>query len=110
MTPFSPTVGGVHVELGPGVTDLLWRMGEAAVTVELTIDFEHDATKHAVAFLGAGEPSLGYRCERVGDIDVWWRQRLALGPQAPRVTADIKPRRLLLDRVGKALEARADYA
>ena len=100
----------MHVELGPGVSDLLWRMGEAAVTVELTIDFEHDATKHAVAFMGAGEPSLGYRCQRVGDIDVWWRQRLVLGPQPPRITADIRPRRLQLARVGKALEARAEYA
>lgn len=46
----------MQVELGPGVVDLLWRMGEAAVTVELT------------------------------------------------------PRRLLVDRVGKVLSARADYA
>jgi hypothetical protein len=106
----SPTVDVVDVELGRGVTELLRRMGEAAVTVELTIDFEHDATKHAVAFIGPGEPSLGYRCQRVGGIDVWWRQRLALGPQAPRVTADIEPRRLLLDRVGTSLAARVDYA
>lgn len=100
----------MQVELGPGVADLLWRMGEAAVTVELTIDFEHDVTKQAVAFLGPGEPALGYRCHRVGDIDVWWRQRLVLATQAPRVTGDIQPRRLLVDRVGKALSARADYA
>ncbi len=100
----------MHVELGSGVADLLWRMGETAVTVELTIDFEHDATKEAVAFVGAGEPSLGYRCERVGGIDVWWRQRLVLATRAPRVAAEIRPRRLLVDRVGKSLSARADYA
>jgi len=85
-------------------------MGEAAVTVELTLDFEHDVTKHAVAFMGPGEPSLGYRCQRVGGIDVWWRQRLVLATREPRVTSDIRPRRLLVDRVGKALSARADYA
>jgi hypothetical protein len=85
-------------------------MGEAAVTVELTIDFEHDATKHAVAFLGAGEPALGYRCHRVDGIEVWWRQRLVLASREPKVTGDIRPRRLLVDRVGKALSARADYA
>ena len=39
----------MEVELGPGVADLLWRMGEAALTVELTIDVEHDATKDARA-------------------------------------------------------------
>ncbi len=99
----------MHVELGRGVTDLLWRMGEKAVTVELTIDFEHDATKDAVAFMGPGEPSLGYRCHRVDGIDVWWRQRLVLATREPRVTGDIRPRRLLVGRVGKFLSARADY-
>jgi len=99
----------MHVEFGPGVADLLWRMGERAVTVELTIDFEHDATKDAVAFMGPSEPSLGYRCQRVDGIDVWWRQRLVLATREPRVTGDIRPRRLLVDRVGKSLSARADY-
>lgn len=55
----SGTVSEVHVELGPGVADLPQRVGEAALTVELTIDFEHDATKDAVVFAGAAEPSLG---------------------------------------------------
>jgi len=99
----------MHVELGPGVADLLWRMGEGAVTVELTIDFEHDATKDAVAFMGPGEPSLGYHCHRVDGIDVWWRQRLVLATREPRVTGDIRPRRLQVDRVGDYLAARADY-
>jgi len=99
----------MEVELGPGVADLLWRMGEAALTVELTIDFEHDVTKHAVAFMGPGEPSLGYTCQRVDGIEVWWRQRLLLATE-PKVSVDIRPRRLLVDRVGKALSARADYA
>jgi len=99
----------MEVEFGPGVADLLRRMGEAALTVELTIDFEHDATKDAVAFMGPGEPSLGYRCQRVDGIDVWWRQRLVLATREPRVTGDIRPRRLLVGRVGKFLSARADY-
>ena len=100
----------MHVELGPGVVDLLWRQGEAALTVELTIDFEHDVTKHAVAFVGAGEAAFGYRCQQVDGIDVWWRQRLMLGGGEPRLTGDIRPRRLLVDRSGRALSARADYA
>jgi hypothetical protein len=100
----------VEVEFGAGVADLLWRMGEAAITVELTIDFEHDATKDAVVFMGPGEPTLGYRCQRVDGIDVWWRQRLLLAAGEPRLTSDVRPRRLLVDRVGKSLSARADYA
>lgn len=100
----------MEVELGPGVADLVWREGEVALTVELTIDFELDAQKDAVAFMGPGDPSLGYRCERVDGVEVWWRQRLVLATREPRVTDDIRPRRLLVDRVGKSLSARADYA
>ena len=100
----------VHVELGRGVADLLWRQGESALTVELTIDFEHDVTKHAVAFVGAGEPTLGFRCHRVDGIDVWWRQRFWLGGLEPRVAGEIRPRRLVVGRVGSALCASADYA
>jgi hypothetical protein len=100
----------VDVELGPGVADLLWRLGEAAVTVELTIDFENDATKEAVAFVGASDAAFGYRCQQVDGIEVWWRQRLVLSSREPRVSADVRPRRLLLDRVGESLGARADYA
>ena len=100
----------MRIELGPGVADLVWRMGEAAVTVELTLDFENDVTKEAVAFIGAGDAAFGYQCHRVDGIDVWWRQRLVLSNRQPRVSAEIRPRRLLVDRVGKSLAARADYA
>jgi len=100
----------MHVELGRGVADLVRRRGEAAVTVELTIDFENDVTKGAVAFVGAGEPELGYRCRRVDGIDVWWRQRLVLASREPGISDRIRPRRLVVDRVGRALAARADYA
>lgn len=100
----------MRVDLGPGVVDLVWRMGEAAVTVELTIDFENDAKKEAVAFTGAGEPALGYRCQQVDGIEVWWRQRLLLATREPRCSAEVRPRRLLIDRVGRSLAARADYA
>jgi hypothetical protein len=100
----------MEVELGRGVAELLRGEGEAALTVELTIDFELDAQKDAVAFVGPGDPSLGYRCERVDGVEVWWRQRLVLATREPRVTDDIRPRRLLVDRVGKCLTARAEYA
>jgi hypothetical protein len=100
----------MRVELGPGVADLLWRLGEAAITVEMTIDFEHDVTKHAVAFLGASEPGLGYECVAVDGIEVWWRQRLSTGFREPRLTSRIRPRRLVVGRAGRALSARVDYA
>jgi hypothetical protein len=100
----------MNVELGRGVAELLRGTGEAALTVELTIDFELDAQKDAVAFLGPGDPSLGYRCERVDGVEVWWRQRLVLATREPRVTGEIRPRRLLVDRVGRCLTARAEYA
>lgn len=97
------------MSVGPGVADLLWRLGEAALTVELTIDFENDVTKHAVAFPGAAEPRLGFECRRVGDLDVWWRQRLVLAG-TPRLSAEIRPRRLRVGRMGKALSVEAHYA
>jgi hypothetical protein len=100
----------MNVELGPGVADLLWRLGEAAITVETTLDFEHDVTKHAVAFFGAAEPSLGYECVAVNGIEVWWRQRLLTGMRDPKVTRRIRPRRLVVGRVGRALSAEVDYA
>jgi len=100
----------MRVELGPGVEDLLWRLGEDALTVEMTLDFEGDVQKQAVAFPGAGEPSLGFQRVRVGHVDVWWRQRLALASREPRVTTAVRPRRLIVGRVGRALSARASYA
>lgn len=100
----------MRVELQPGVADLLWRLGESALTVELTLDFEGDVLKNAVAFPGASEPSLGFQRVRVGDVDVWWRQRLALASREPRVTQAVRPRRVVVSRVGRALSASASYA
>jgi hypothetical protein len=100
----------VRVELRPGVEDLLWRMGEQALTVELTLDFEGDVFKQAVAFPGAGEPSLGFQRVRVGDVDVWWRQRFIFATREPQVTQAVRPRRLVVSRVGRALSASASYA
>jgi hypothetical protein len=100
----------IDVELGRGVVDLLRRLGEGAITVELTIDFENDVTKHAVAFPGAAEPAFGFQCQRVDGLDVWWRQRLVLASREPRVTGQVRPRRLFVGRVGRALSAEAAYA
>ena len=100
----------MDVELGPGVANLLQRHGEAALTVELTVDFELDARKTAIAFPGPSEPSLGFRCVRVDGLDVWWRQRLVVGAHGPRLTDAIRPRRLLGERVGDARSAQVDYA
>jgi hypothetical protein len=100
----------VRVELQPGVADLLWRMGEQALTVELTLDFEGDEFKQAVAFPGAGDPTLGFQRVRVGDVDVWWRQRFVFATREPQVTQAVQPRRLVVSRVGRALSASASYA
>ncbi len=100
----------MRVEFGRGVAELLQGLGEAAITVEMTLDFEHDVTKHAVAFVGASEPALGFQCMAVDGVDVWWRQRLVLAAGEPTVTTEIKPRRLLVARVGRALSAEVDYA
>jgi hypothetical protein len=63
-----------------------------------------------VAFPGAGEPSLGFQRVRVGDVDVWWRQRLVLASREAQVTSALRPRRLVVARVGQALSACASYA
>lgn len=115
MTPAAPLRtpgrnGLVRVELEPGVEDLLWRLGEDALTVELTLDFEGPVQKQAVAFPGPGEPSLGYERVRVGRLDVWWRQRVVLASIEPRVTSLPRPRRLVIGRVGRALSAQATYS
>jgi hypothetical protein len=100
----------VRIELGRGVADLVRRLGEGAITVEMTLDFENDVTKQAVAFVGASEPSLGFQRVAVDGVDVWWRQRLVLAAREPKVTTDIKPRRLLVARTGRALSAEVEYA
>jgi hypothetical protein len=38
------------INLSVGVAPLMRLLGESALTVELTIDFEHDVRKSAVAF------------------------------------------------------------
>jgi len=100
----------VRVELQPGVADLLWRMGEEALTVELTLDFEGDVFKQAVAFPGAGDPALGFQRIRVGEVDVWWRQRFVFATREPQVTQAVRPRHVVVSRVGRALSAVASYA
>lgn len=103
------TTSAPRVELEAGVEDLLWRLGADAVTVELTLDFEGPVLKQAVAFPGAGEPSLGYQRVQVGSLDVWWRQRVVLASIDPRVTTRPRPRRLVISRLGRALVADATY-
>ncbi|HEY3237926.1 MAG TPA: hypothetical protein VGL92_00080 [Acidimicrobiia bacterium] len=98
------------IDLAAGVAPLLRAMGESALTVELTIDFEFDVRKSAVAFPGPGEESLGYQRVGVDGLDVWWRQRLVLATREPSVTTRVRPRRLRVATVGRALSASADYA
>jgi hypothetical protein len=100
----------VRIDLAPGVAELVRRLGESSITVELTLDFEHDVMKTAVAFPGPSEPSLGYQLVHADGVDVWWRQRIVLGTRAPQVTARVRPRQLRVRAVGRALAASADYA
>jgi hypothetical protein len=100
----------VVIDLAAGVAPLMRAMGESALTVELTIDFEHDARKSAVAFPGPSEPSLGFQRVSVDGLDVWWRQRLVLAAREPRVTTRVRPRRLRVATLGRALSATAEYA
>ncbi|MGH9040232.1 MAG: hypothetical protein ACRDZ3_08375 [Acidimicrobiia bacterium] len=98
------------VDFSVGVLPLLRLLGESALTVELTIDFERDVRKEAVVFPGAAEAGLGFERVTIHGIDVWWRQRLLLGLLEPRVTTAVRPRRLRVATVGRALWATADYA
>ncbi len=98
------------IDLAEGVAPLLRVLGESALTVELTIDFEFDARKSAVAFPGASDPSLGFQLVRVDGLDVWWRQRLVGAAREPAVTTRVRPRRLRVATVGRALSATAEYA
>jgi hypothetical protein len=96
--------------LRPGVADLVRAQGEEAVSLELTLEFGNLVVKHAVAYPGPSEPDFGYSQVRVGNIDVWWRQRLVVPGRDPVVITSIRPRRVVVDRVGRALSALAHYA
>jgi hypothetical protein len=100
----------VRIHLDPDVMKLVRGLGEQAITVELTLDFEGDVLKSAVAFPGAAEPLLGFQRVTVDGLDVWWRQRLVLAAREPRVTTRVRPRRLYVSTVGRALTATAEYA
>jgi len=99
----------MDVKFGRGVADLVQRLGERAITIEMTLDFDNLVTKDAVVFPGASEASLGFHRVRVDGIDVWWRQRLLLARGEWRVSADVRPRRVVVSRVGRALSAAVDY-
>lgn len=109
--PEAPTASrGMDVEFGRGVTELVAALGEGAMTVEMTLDFDNLVAKHAVVFPGASQASLGFRCLRVDNVDVWWRQRLLLANGDLRLSSTVRPRRVVISRVGRALSATLDYA
>lgn len=99
----------MHIKLGPGVARLMRELGEDAITVELTLDFEGDVLKRAVAFPGASDAGLGFQRATAGGLAVWWRQRLLLATGPARVTTAVRPRRVRIDAVGRALSAQAEY-
>jgi hypothetical protein len=76
----------------------------------VTLDFERDVQKRVTAFPGASDRALGFESSRSTGLDVWWRQRLVLATREPKVTASIRPRRLVVRRVGRALTAQVEYA
>ncbi|HEV8623444.1 MAG TPA: hypothetical protein VG034_03215 [Acidimicrobiia bacterium] len=106
----TPANQAIRIVLGRGVVDLVRGQGEEAVSVELTLEFDGLVIKHAVAYPGPSEPAFGYSRVRVENVDVWWRQRLVVPGREPVVTTSIRPRRVVVGRIGRALSAVADYA
>jgi hypothetical protein len=106
----APDQRAMRVVLGPGVVEHVRNQGEEAISLELTLEFEGLVVKHAVAYPGASEPAFGFSRLRVDGIDVWWRQRLVVAGRNPAVTTAIRPRQVVVGRVGRALSAVATYA
>jgi hypothetical protein len=106
----TPGREAMRVVLGPGVVDLVRAQGEEAISLKLTLEFQGLVVKHAVAYPGSSEPTFGYSRLRAEGIDVWWRQRLVVPGRDPAVTTAIRPRHVVVDRVGRALSAVAAYA
>jgi hypothetical protein len=99
----------LDIKFRRGVAQLIHGLGERAITVEATLDFDNLVKKEAVVFPGASDASLGFRRVHVDAIDVWWRQRLLLAKGQWRLSVDVRPRRLVVSRMGRALSAVVDY-
>lgn len=78
------------ISLSAGVAPLLRLLGESALTVELTIDFEHDVRKSAVVFPGAAEEGLGFERVKVDGLDV-----VAPAPRRGPSRLPFKPREVV---------------
>ncbi|MGH9010629.1 MAG: hypothetical protein ACRDYF_12395, partial [Acidimicrobiia bacterium] len=98
----------LDVEFGRGVAELVHRLGERAITLEMTLDFDNLVQKDAVVFPGASDASLGFDCVHIDGIDVWWRLRLLLGSGQWRLSTHVRPRRVVVSRVGRGPLQAAD--
>lgn len=102
----------MEIDIDSGARRVLADVREGALSVELTLHFCGGlVTKDAVAYPGAEDETAGFRRERVGDLDLYWRQRLVVEGSTPtRVSTQIVPRRLLVHTEDGVLCARAAYA
>jgi len=102
----------MDIDIDTGARRVLADVREAALSVELTLHFCGGlVTKDAVAYPGAEDEAAGFRRERVGDLDLYWRQRLVVEGSTPtRVSTEIVPRRLRVHTEDGVLCAQASYA
>ncbi|MCJ7437894.1 MAG: hypothetical protein MUP97_09055 [Acidimicrobiia bacterium] len=101
----------MDIDIDAGVRRALAEVREGALSVELTLHFCGGlVTKDAVAYPGAEDEAAGFQRERVGDLDLYWRQRLVVeGSTASRVSTEIVPRHLRVRTKDGMLSAQASY-
>jgi hypothetical protein len=102
---------GIDIEIGRGVRRALDRVRERAVSVDLTLRFCGGlVVKEAFAYPGTEDETAGFQCQRVGDLDVYWRQRLVVEGADAAPTSAVEPRRLTVRVDGDELAAEVAYA
>lgn len=102
----------MDIEIDATARRVLAQVRETALSVELTLHFCGGlVTKDAVAYPGVEDEAAGFRRVRVGDLDVYWRQRLVVEGSTPtRVSTEIIPQRLEVGTEDGILRAGASYA
>jgi hypothetical protein len=101
----------VEVEIRSGVLDALQRVREDALSVDLTLHMCGGlVVKDAIAFPGPSDEEAGFSRLRIGDIDLYWRQRLLVeGALSASVSDRVAPRRLSVRTEGDVFLAEAAY-
>ena len=102
----------MEIDVHPGVAEALAKVREGSLSVDLTLQMCGGLViKDAVAYPGPSDEEAGFRVVRVGDLDLYWRQRLLVeGASSASVTERVRPRRLEVRTDGDAFSAEASYA